>query len=101
MDEFSLDSIDPSQGPHAAAGLTDEEVEFLSGMLIWELGIRFPREEYLDLLSRASAARDRLDDEIEFTRNEREMMRFEIEVLSDIEALPTVGAGEPPTGQYL
>ena len=100
MEEFSLDSIDPSQGPHAAAGLTDEEVEFLSGMLIWELGVRFPRDEYLDLLSRASAARDRLDDEIEFTRVEREMMRFEIEVLSDIDALPTLGQ-EPPAGLYL
>ena len=101
MEEFSLDSIDPSQGPHAAAGLTDEEVEFLSGMLIWELGIRFPREEYLDLLARASAARDRLDDEIEFTKQEREMMRFEIEVLSDIDALPTLGQAGPPTGLFL
>ncbi len=101
MEEFSLDSIDPSQGPHAAAGLTDEEVEFLSGMLIWELGIRFPKEEYLELLARASEARERLDDEIEFTRHEREMMRFEIEVLDDIESLPTLGDPQPPTGHYL
>jgi hypothetical protein len=101
MEEFSLDSIDPSQGPHAAAGLTDEEVEFLSGMLIWELGVRFPKEEYMELLARASAARERLDDEIEFTRHEREMMRFEIEVLDDIDALPTLGEHQPPTGHYL
>ena len=101
MDSFSLDSIDPSQGPHAAAGLTDEEVEFLSGMLIWELGIRFSRDEYIELMERATAARDRLEDEIEFTRHEREMMQFEVEVLSDLDALPTVGQKEPPTGLYL
>ena len=101
MEDFSLDSIDPSQGPHAAAGLSDEEVEFLSGMLIWELGVRFPREEYLELLARASEARDRLDEEIEFTRNEREMMQFEVEVLSDIDALPCTTQSEPPTGLYL
>ncbi|MDH3730319.1 MAG: hypothetical protein OES13_04220 [Acidimicrobiia bacterium] len=101
MEEFSLDSIDPSQGPHAAAGLTDEEVEFLSGMLIWELGVRFSKDEYLELLERAGSARERLDEEIEFTRNEREQMRFEIEVLDDIESLPTIEHPTPPTGLYL
>ena len=99
MEEFSLDSIDPTQGPHAAAGLTDEEVEFLSGMLIWELGIRFPKDQYVELLARATEARDRLDDEIEFTRHEREMMRFEIEVLDDIENLPLTTDSAP--GHYL
>ena len=101
MEEFSLDAIDPTQGPHAAAALTDEEVEFLSGMLIWELGVRFPKDEYIELLARASAARDNLDDEIEFTRHEREMMRFEIEVLDDIEYLPLTTDSAPPTGHYL
>ena len=101
MEEFSLDSIDPSQGPHAAAGLTDEEVEFLSGMLIWELGVRFSKEEYLELLDRACSARERLDEEIECTRHEREMMRFEIEVLDDIDSLPSLDETGPPTGLYL
>lgn len=101
VDEFPIDAIDPSQGPHAAAGLTDEEVEFLSGMLIWELGVRYSKDEYLELLSRASAARDRLDEEIEATRLERDLMSFEIDVLSDIDALPTVGDGAPPAGHYL
>ena len=96
-----MDAIDPAQGPHAAAGLTDEEVEFLSGMLIWELGVRFPKDEYMELLARASAARENLDDEIEFTRHEREMMRFEIEVLDDLENLPLTTDAKPPTGHYL
>ena len=105
MDEtpFPVDGIDPDLGPHAASALSDQEVEYLSGLMMWELSLRLVKKDYLEMLAEAADGRLHLDEEIDQARFERDLMYFEREVLHDIEAIPVVGGSvqEPPTGMYL
>jgi len=105
MDEtsFPVEGIDPDLGPHAACALSDQEVEYLCGLLMWELSLRLAKKDYLELLAEAADGRMHLDEEIDQARRERDLLYFEREVLLDIQAIPVVGgfSEEPPTGMYL
>ena len=82
--------IDPEKGPHAAADLSDSEVDYLLKVMVWELGLRTTREECLRVLMAAIEARESLQDQVEHFRHERAAMYFEREVLADLADLPTV-----------
>lgn len=105
MDEtpFPVEGIDPDLGPHAASALSDQEVEYLSSLLIWELSLRLTKKDYLDILSEAAESRLHLDAEIDQARFERDLIYFEREVMLDIDAIPVLGSAgdDPPTGMYL
>ncbi len=96
--------IDPTRGPHAAADLSDDEVEYLCKLVLWELSMRTTMAEYEEFLTDLSGIREELDDLICEARKERDQMEFKASVLADLEELPLVsshGSGEPPTGMYL
>lgn len=102
MDEFAR--IDPTKGPHAAADLDDDQVEYLCKLILWELSMRTTVAEYAEFLGDMSGIREELDELIGEARTERDLMAFEAEVLSDLDALPVLtprGPLEPPTGMYL
>jgi len=95
--------IDPSQGPHAAANLTDEALDYLVGVIAWEVAVRTSTEHFRDQLARLAEARPHMQNAIEQVRRERDLMHFAQEVLRDLEQLPTQEENEPEEvyGQYL
>ncbi|HLF62073.1 MAG TPA: hypothetical protein VI980_12940 [Acidimicrobiia bacterium] len=100
MNEFH---IDPSQGPDAAADATNDQLETLLRILMWELAMRTSKEQFDQHLNQLAKARAEMDDDLENARNKREQRRFVAEVLRDLEKLPVVGetTSEPSTGLYL
>ncbi len=92
-------TIDPSRGPHAAAGLSDEALEYLYKILTWELAIRTSRETFVSRLLELLEAREDIDETIDELRRERELMRFASDVLADIARLPLT-ASEPTAETY-
>lgn len=100
MNEFQ---IDPSQGPDAAADATNEQLETLLRIVMWELAMRTTKENFDQHLEHLARARAEMDDDLESARTKREQRRFVTEVLRDLERLPMVAeaASEPSTGLYL
>ncbi len=92
-------TIDPGRGPHAAADLSDEALEYLYKILTWELAIRTSRDTFVARLVELLEAREGIDETIDELRRERELMRFASEVLADIERLP-VTTPEPTAETY-
>lgn len=100
MSEFQ---IDPSQGPDAAADATNDQLETLLRIVMWELAMRTSKEHFDHHLNQLAKARAEMDDDLENARNKREQRRFVAEVLRDLEKLPVVDGAkaEPSTGLYL
>lgn len=100
MNEFS---IDPSKGPDAAADASNEQLEVLLQILMWELALRTTRETYDEYLARLAKARHQLDKELDSARRKRDQARFVASVLDDLARLPVAGKArsEPTTGLYL
>jgi hypothetical protein len=100
MNEFH---IDPSQGPDAAADATNDQLEALLRIVMWELAMRTTKEHFDHHLDHLSKVRAEMDDDLETARTKREQRRFVAEVLRDLERLPMVeeARSEPTTGLYL
>jgi len=100
MNEFQ---IDPSQGPEAAADATNDQLETLLRIVMWELAMRTSKDQFDHHLSRLARARAEMDDDLNNARNKREQRRFTASVMQDLEQLPVVGEirSEPSTGLYL
>lgn len=95
-------SIDPTRGPHAASHLTDEEVERMVGVAIWEFALRTDPDKFKHRLAEISDARDALQYAIDQVLQERDVIEFAGAVMEDIDRLPVAGAPEPETshGMY-
>lgn len=95
--------IDPNRGPHAAADMTDEELDFIARIVAWEVAVRTSTEHFRDHLAELSEARPQMQQAIQQVRQEREQMRFAREVLADLEQLPVQKEEEPEEvyGLYL
>ncbi|MEX1124314.1 MAG: hypothetical protein WD895_02910 [Acidimicrobiia bacterium] len=100
MNEFH---IDPSQGPDAAADATNDQLETLLRIVMWELALRTSKEHFDNHLNQLAKARAEMDDDLESARSKREQRRFVASVLRDLELLPVMGEAkaEPTTGLYL
>jgi hypothetical protein len=100
MNEFQ---IDPSQGPDAAAEATNDQLETLLRIVMWELALRTTKESFDHHLEVLAKARAEMDDDLDTARAKREQRRFVAEVLRDLERLPMVqeASSEPSTGLYL
>ncbi len=100
MREFS---IDPNQGPDAAAGASNEQLEVLLRILMWELALRAARESYDEYLERLAEAREHMDKQLDSARRKRDQASFVASVLDDLARLPVAGKAksEPTTGLYL
>lgn len=81
--------IDPSDGPHAAAGLTDDQVEYMCKLLLWELSVRMSEADFVDYLRTMRILREQHADLVSQVKYERDLMHFEEEVLADLAELPT------------
>jgi hypothetical protein len=100
MSEFQ---IDPGQGPDAAAEVTNDQLETLLRIVMWELAMRTSKEHFEHHLGQLAKARAEMDHDLTNAREKREQRRFVASVLNDLEQLPVVGAAasEPTTGLYL
>lgn len=96
--------LDPSEGPHAASHLSDEELEYLHRITSLEMAIRMNRQAYEQHFREMAEARAELSEMVEQLRADRERMRFVAAVRADLESLPltTGGANTNQThGLYL
>jgi len=85
MSKFELD---PNAGPHAASGLSNEELEYLHRVISLEMAVRMRREDYTRHFKGVADAREQQDEMIDKIRTERERMYFVASVTSDLENLP-------------
>ena len=102
MSEFAR--IDPTKGPHAAAELSDDQVEYLCKLMLWEVSMRTSKTQCVDFLEDLVGIREDLDHLIGEARQERDLMAFEADVLADLDDLLVTGSpsvAEPTTGMYL
>lgn len=95
--------LDPSRGPHAAAALTDEDLDYLAKIVAWEVAVRTSAAHFRDRLNELAEARVHMQEAIQHVRHERDLIRFAEEVLSDLEQLPVQGDQQPEDtyGMYL
>lgn len=95
--------INTELGPHAAADLADTELQYLCGVLLWELALRTGEADFLDYLERVSDQRRSNEAELATARHERDLMQFSAAVMADIERLPVIEDKDDPagTGMYL
>lgn len=81
--------IDPTDGPHAAAGLTNDQVEHLCQLMLWEISIRYSKDDFMGYLETLRRVREENSDIIGQVKYERDIMQFEESVLADLAALPS------------
>ena len=95
--------INNEQGPHAAANLSDAEVQYLAGVVLWELAVRSHREDFVAYLQQLIEQRDAGDEQLEGVRHQRDLMHFAAEVMFEIQQLPETGdeSADHGTGLYL
>lgn len=100
MSEFHINT---ELGPHAAAELADTELQYLCGVVLWELALRTGEDDFEQYLGRVLEQRHANENELRNVRHERDLMQFSAEVMLDIERLPGTEdeADEPQTGMYL
>lgn len=80
--------IDSRKGPHAAADLSDHQIEYLSKLVMWEVAIRLSKDDYIAYLERLLSLRDTHGGLVDQAKQERELMQFEAQVLADLADLP-------------
>ncbi len=95
--------LDPDQGRHAAAELTNEALEAACDLLLWELALRTDEQEFARCLRGAIERYAESGAELAEARQERDLMRFAAEVMIDIQRLPVLEDPNeaPSTGMYL
>lgn len=79
--------IDPKQGWHGAAGISDETLRFLLNLALSEMAIRSDDGEFEQSVAESSE-RFQSSKFVERLRKERDLMLFAAEVLRDIRNLP-------------
>ena len=100
MSEFHINT---EHGPHAAAELADNEVQYLCGLMLWELALRTDEADFQEFLERVAEQRHSNETELTGARYERDLMAFSAQVMLDIQSLPTTEdtLDEPGMGMYL
>lgn len=95
--------INNEQGPHAAANLSDADVRYLAGVVLWELAVRSHREDFVAYLHQLIEQRDAGENQLESIRHQRDLMCFAAEVMFDIQQLPETEdeTHDQGTGLYL
>lgn len=83
-------SLDPNEGPHAASGLSNEELEFLQQVLAVELAIRLGKADYERTFRRIAERRTEMDETVSDWRRQRDRMIFIASVSSDLDRLPVL-----------
>lgn len=87
---MAIFDLDPTEGPHVASELTDEELEFLQQILTVELAIRLDRTVYQQRFRRIADHRPEMDEMVRDWRNQRDRMAFVDSVTADLDQLPVL-----------
>ena len=82
--------LEPDEGPHAAAKLTDAELDFLQQVVAVELAIRLDRKAYEDRFRSIADHRAEMDDMVHDWRNQRDRIIFVTSVRADLDQLPVL-----------
>ncbi|MGD2042866.1 MAG: hypothetical protein PVJ28_04390 [Acidimicrobiia bacterium] len=83
-------NLDPTEGPHIASELTDEELEFLQEILSVELAIRLDQTTYQRRFRQIADHRPEMDEMVNDWRSQRDRMAFVDSVTSDLDQLPVL-----------
>lgn len=80
-------NLDPTDGPHIASELSDQELQFLQHVLAVELAIRLEAADYQHHFQRIAEHRAEMDEVVCDWRRQRDRMRFVASVRSDLDNL--------------
>jgi len=100
MSNFELDK---ERGPHAASGLTDEDLQYLLRIVSLELAVRMDTETYSESFHNIAEARKEMEEMILHLREDRDRMCFAASVTADLErlSLTTDNESDEAHGLYL
>ena len=82
--------LDPTEGPHTASRLSDEELDYLQQVVAVELAIRLDKRVYESRFSGLAQHREDMDQMVADWRNQRDRMVFVASVTADLEQLPVL-----------
>lgn len=88
--------LDPSEGPHIASRLSDQQLAFLQQVVAVELAIRLRREEYVERFHEIAEHRAEMDEIVSDWRSQRDRMMFVASVNADLEQLLVLSEAESP-----
>lgn len=80
-------NFDPTDGPHIASNLTDQELDFLQQVLAIELAIRMDETSYQVRFHKIAEHRAEMDEIVCDWRRQRDRMSFVQSVTSDLDGL--------------
>lgn len=83
-------NLDPTEGPHIASNLSDQELDFLQQVLAVELAIRLSKADYERRFRRIADHRPEMDETVSDWRRQRDRMVFVASVTSDLDQLPVL-----------
>ena len=79
--------LDPTEGPHIASSMSDEELDFLQQVLAVELAIRLRRSDYEQKFRRIADHRADMEEMVSDWRRQRDRMAFVASVTADLDRL--------------
>lgn len=91
--------LEPGDGPHAASGLSNDQLEYLHHIVSLEMAVRMRREDFIEHFRKVVTARENQDDMVEEVRRDRDRMHFVTSVQSDLENLPLTTDEERDNGK--
>jgi len=80
-------NFDPTDGPHIASRLSDEELDFLQQIVAIELAMRLDKTNYQLRFQRIADHRTEMDEIVSDWRRQRDRMEFVESVTSDLDQL--------------
>lgn len=92
--------IDFDNGPHAASGLKNEQLELMHRIVTLEMAVRMNRADFIELAERVADARRHQDELVDQVRRDRDLLQFEATVMTDLDRLPLTTEGEGSDGRY-
>jgi len=84
MSNFELNK---EQGPHAASGMTDEDLQYLLRIVSLELAVRMEADQYGKSFHEIAEAREDMDEMIFHLRRDRDRISFVAAITADLERL--------------
>lgn len=94
-------NFDPTDGPHIASNLSDQELDFLQQVLAIELAIRLDETAYQRRFRRIADHRPEMDEMVGDWRRQRDRMVFVASVTADLDQLSVLekSGGREPSEQ--
>lgn len=91
--------IDPGDGPHAASGLSNDQLEYLHRIVSLEMAVRMKRDDFIQHFQNVVDARKDQDEMVKEVRKDRDRIHFVASVQADLENLPLTTDEEESQGE--